>query len=88
MSLFFAGGLYVPLYAQVSQDSTSTTVSPSNKKAKGILVKGVVKNAKTKQTLSGINIDAEGFSAAITNDDGSFEIRVPNLCFKKTRFRN
>lgn len=79
VSLFFAGGLYVPLHAQVSQDSTSTTVASPNKKAKGILVKGVVKNAKTKQTLSGINIDAEGFSAAITNDDGSFEIRVPHL---------
>ena len=79
MSLFFAGGLYVPLYAQVSQDSTSTTVVSPKKKIKGILVKGVIKNAKTKQTLPGINIDAEGFSATITNDDGSFEIRVPNL---------
>lgn len=80
VSLFFGGELYVPLYAQVSQDSTSTTtVATPNKKPKGILVKGVVKNAKTKQTLSGINITVEGFSAAITNDDGSFEVRVPNL---------
>lgn len=79
MSLFFAGELYAPLYAQVSQDSTSTAVATTNKKPKGILVKGIVKNAKTKQTLSGINITAEGFSATITNDDGSFEIRVPNL---------
>ena len=79
LSLFFASELFVPIYAQVSQDSTSTVVVTPNKKPKGILVKGVVKNAKTKQTLSGINISVEGFSATITNDDGSFQIGVPNL---------
>ncbi|MFV5690449.1 SusC/RagA family TonB-linked outer membrane protein [Flavobacterium sp. LT1R49] len=79
VSMFFAGELYVPLYAQEAQDSTTTAITTTNKKVKGILVKGVVKNAKTKVALSGINIAVEGFSAAITNDDGSFEIRVPNL---------
>ncbi|MFV8376253.1 SusC/RagA family TonB-linked outer membrane protein [Flavobacterium sp. LB1P71] len=79
VSMFFAGELYVPLYAQKAQDSTTTAIPTINKKVKGILVKGVVKNAKTKVALSGINITVEGFSAAITNDDGSFEIRVPNL---------
>ncbi|MFV8324421.1 SusC/RagA family TonB-linked outer membrane protein [Flavobacterium sp. ZS1P14] len=79
VSMFFAGELYVPLYGQATQDSTATAITTINKKVKGILVKGVVKNAKTKVALSGINIAVEGFSAAITNDDGSFEIRVPNL---------
>lgn len=79
VSLFFAGGLYVPLYAQEVKDSTVTVITPLNKKVKGILVKGVVKNARTKLALSGINVAVEGFSAAITKNDGSFEIRVPNL---------
>ncbi len=79
VSLFFVGDLYVPLYAQEAQDSTATATTTINKKVKGILVRGVVKSAKTKVALSGINIAVENFSAAITNDDGSFEIRVPNL---------
>ena len=66
------------LYAQTAQDST-VTVTPHPKKVEGILVKGVVKNAKTKTGLSGINVAVKGFSAAITKDDGSFEIRVPHL---------
>ncbi|OYX86024.1 MAG: SusC/RagA family TonB-linked outer membrane protein [Flavobacteriales bacterium 32-34-25] len=78
-SLFFAVALDVSLYAQEAQDSTATAITNKNKTIKGILVKGVVKSAKTKTALSGINIAVEGFSAVITNDDGSFEIKVPNL---------
>jgi TonB-linked SusC/RagA family outer membrane protein len=77
--MFFAGELYVPLYAQQSHDSTAVAITTTKKTTKGILVKGVIKSAKTKGALSGINIAVENFSAAITNDDGSFEIRVPNL---------
>jgi TonB-linked SusC/RagA family outer membrane protein len=80
VSLFFAGGLDASLYAQETQDSTATaTTTNINKKVKGILVQGVVKNAKTNQFLSGINITVEGYSAVITNDDGSFKIGVPHL---------
>lgn len=79
MSIFFIGELYVPLYAQEAQDSTATTMSTTKIITKGILVKGVVKNAKTKGALSGINVAVDGFSAVITNDDGSFEIKVPHL---------
>ena len=76
VSLFFAGSLEAQLYAQEVQDSTATA---PQKKVQGILVQGVVKSAKTNAGLSGINIAVEGFSAAITEDDGSFEIGVPNL---------
>jgi TonB-linked SusC/RagA family outer membrane protein len=84
MSLFFAGALNVPLYAQTVQDSTETAVPmmtpiKDNKIKKGVLVKGVVKSAKTKTGLSGINVGVKDFSAAITNDDGTFEINVPTL---------
>ena len=78
MSLFFAGELYAPLYAQETQDSTSTAISTKKIITKGFLVKGVVKDAKTFKVLSGINITVKGFSGVISNDDGSFEIRVPN----------
>ena len=81
-SLLFAGGFVAPLYAQEAKDSTSTPTPIVLKKAtsiKGISIKGAVKSAKTKQPLSGINIAVEGFSSAITNDDGSFEIKAPNL---------
>lgn len=79
MSLFVAGSLSGQLYAQTAQDSTQTVTKAAPKKVVGILVKGVVKSAKTKVGLSGINISVNGFSAAITNNDGSFEIRVPHL---------
>ena len=79
MSLFFAGSLSGQLYAQTTQDSTATAITPTPKKVVGIMVKGVVKGSKTKVGLSGINVAVKGFSAAITNNDGSFEIRVPHL---------
>ena len=82
-SIFFAGSLSVQLYAQTVQDSTVTVIampkSASPKIIKGILVKGVVKSAKTKIGLSGMSVAVTDFSATITNNDGSFEIRVPNL---------
>jgi TonB-linked SusC/RagA family outer membrane protein len=78
ISIFFAGSLSVQLHAQTAQDST-VTVTATPKKVEGILVKGVVKNAKSKTGLSGINVVVKGFSAAITKDDGTFEIRVPHL---------
>lgn len=82
VSVFCAGELYAPLYAQETQDSTAiakTINTTVNKKINGILVEGVVRNAKTQEALSGINVTVEDFSAVITNDDGSFKIKVPNL---------
>lgn len=80
ISILFAGSFTEHLHAQMTQDSITTiTNTPKTKKVEGILVKGVVKNAKTKLGLSAINVAVNGFSAAITNDDGSFEIRVPHL---------
>ncbi|TDD95740.1 SusC/RagA family TonB-linked outer membrane protein [Flavobacterium cellulosilyticum] len=77
ISTFFAGNLNAKLYAQTSQDSTATVVKFN--KAKGVTVQGVIKNAKTKEGLSGINVVVKGYSATITNNDGSFKIRVPHL---------
>jgi TonB-dependent SusC/RagA subfamily outer membrane receptor len=40
-------------------------------------VTGVVKDASTGKPLPGINISVEGFSSAITEDNGSYSIKVP-----------
>ena len=79
ISVFFAGSLNLELNAQTAQDSTVTVTPAKPKKVEGILVKGIVKNAKTNVGLPGINVAVNGFSAAISHDDGSFEIRVPHL---------
>lgn len=41
-------------------------------------VRGVIKEAATGIPLPGINISVPGYSAAITNEKGSFRIKVPN----------
>ncbi|WP_281225992.1 SusC/RagA family TonB-linked outer membrane protein [Flavobacterium aquiphilum] len=79
VSILFAGGFNLELYAQTAKDSTATVAPQPQKDIKGIVVKGVVKSARTNAAISGINISVEGFSASITNDDGSFSIKVPNL---------
>lgn len=76
LCILFLGGIDSNLYAQNISDSTSVD---SKIKDKGIQVIGLVKNAKTGKTISGINIAVKGFSAAITNEDGSFSINVPHL---------
>jgi len=76
VSLFLSGGIEAQLQAQTAKDSIAAV---SQKKVNGIIIKGNIKNAKTNAPLSGINVTVEGFSAAISNNDGSFEIRVPNL---------
>lgn len=79
VSVFCVGGLSVSLHAQEAPQTKTTAKTTINNKTKAILVNGVVKSAASGQALSGINISVEGFSAAITKDDGSFSIKVPNL---------
>lgn len=63
------------LYAQNSSDSLLVDSQPKI----GVEVSGLIKNAKTGKGISGINIAVENFSAAITEEDGSFSIKVPHL---------
>ncbi|WP_233622058.1 SusC/RagA family TonB-linked outer membrane protein [Flavobacterium agrisoli] len=85
-SLFFAGGLATQLHAQTVNDSIEAAATGDKKEAKaqvhklkGILVQGIVKDAKTNEGISGINVSVKGYSAAITEDNGTFKIEVPNL---------
>ncbi|MEH6659319.1 SusC/RagA family TonB-linked outer membrane protein [Leeuwenhoekiella marinoflava] len=77
ISMFFVGTLGENLYAQREQENDSTTDSVTEQK--GILIKGVIKDAENGLGISGINIAAGNYASAISNDDGTFEINVPHL---------
>src|ERR1035437_9390992 len=77
MSLFIAlTNLYS--YAQNNSAMPKATVVTKQKNA-GFKVTGTVKAASTGKGLPGINISVPGYSAAITNDKGSFTITVPEM---------
>lgn len=80
-TVFFTASFCSTLQAQTVQDSTATETDAIAKirKKEGIIVKGIVKNAKNKKGIAGANIEVKGFSSAITEDDGSFKINVPHL---------
>lgn len=56
----------VPANAQTKDDPSTYTVT------------GTVRDAVTKQPLPGININVKDIASAITEDDGSYSIRVPS----------
>ena len=75
LCILLFGGIDRNLYAQNSSDSLLVDSQPKI----GVEVSGLIKNAKTGKGISGINIAVENFSAAITEEDGSFSIKVPHL---------
>ncbi len=75
LCLFLYGGVTQGLYAQ----STADTTDVASESSKGIAVTGIIKNAANGKGISGINIAVPNFSAAISNEDGSFSINVPHL---------
>lgn len=74
LCILLFGGTSVNLYAQ---DSDSKAVSAQT--SKGIEIKGLIKNAKTGKGIPGINVAVKDFSAAISDDQGNFSIKVPHL---------
>ncbi|MDF2192894.1 SusC/RagA family TonB-linked outer membrane protein [Paraflavitalea sp. CAU 1676] len=60
------------------KDSTAAVVVVKAVEKKGVPVSGVVKDAATGKGLAGIRIEVEGFSAAITDDQGKFSIIAPS----------
>ncbi|KJD31627.1 membrane protein [Tamlana nanhaiensis] len=75
LCILLFGGIGMNLHAQNSSDSNQETASEKE----GIKIEGLIKNANTGEGISGINIAVEDFSAAISEDDGSFSINVPHL---------
>src|SRR5215217_92031 len=59
-------------------DSLSNAPIINIAEQKGVPVTGVITDAATKKPLPGINISLPGYSAALTDDNGKFTIRVPD----------
>lgn len=65
----------------VAQQNDATATSAKIKTAtnvKAARLKGVVKEAASGKALPGISVSVEGYSATLTNDDGEFNISVPD----------
>src|SRR5882724_10025826 len=65
------------LQAQQATDPAKPA-SAETTKAGGLTVTGVIKDAATGKPLPAINISIPDYSAALTDDNGSFTIKVPN----------
>nr|WP_294903962.1 SusC/RagA family TonB-linked outer membrane protein [uncultured Lacibacter sp.] len=60
--------------AQQKTTATTDTIPTSQK----IVVTGKVTDAANKKPLAGIRVEVKNFSAAITDDDGAFTLKVPS----------
>lgn len=65
------------LEAQTEPAATDTIII--NKQAvKGVSVSGKIVDAASKKAVAGVRVQVPGFSATITDDNGSFTIQVPS----------
>lgn len=64
--------------AMSNTDASASVNSPTTKNIASQRVGGVVKDAVTGKPLAAINISIPDFSAALTDDNGKFTIKVPN----------
>jgi len=65
----------------MAQQNDSTAIATKTKAAahvRTIKVKGVVKEAASGKALPGMSVSVEGFSATLTNDNGEFNLSIPN----------
>lgn len=66
----------------MAQKADSTATKASGKEAKqdatALTASGTIKDAATGKPISGVNVSVADFSAAITNEKGSFTIKVPS----------
>lgn len=64
LTLLLIGMITIPVHAQSGESMPYT-------------IKGTVRDAATKKPLAGINITVQGISSAITEDDGTYSIKIP-----------
>ncbi|WP_207495870.1 SusC/RagA family TonB-linked outer membrane protein [Aridibaculum aurantiacum] len=65
--------------AQDTRTGNDTIVVNQSTSAKGIVITGSVTDAATYKGITGIRVKVEGFSAALTDANGSFKLKVPSL---------
>lgn len=63
---------------EVAAQQTNTTKKDSLPAAQKIVITGNVTDAANKKPLAGIRVEVKNFSAAITDDDGAFTLKVPS----------
>lgn len=68
-----ATGMLMAQETPVADSSAATTSAQ-----KGLLVKGRITDAATRKGAAGARVQVEGFSAAITDADGRFTLKVPS----------
>ena len=62
-----------------AQKAPQDTIQISRSKIKkGVPLTGVIKDAATDKPIVGASVSVEGFSAAITDENGKFTVNVPN----------
>src|SRR3954469_23066974 len=66
------------LFAQEGNAGDTIIVATKAKANKGVTVSGSIKDAATGKPLPAINISIPDFSAALTDDNGNFSIKVPD----------
>ena len=78
ITLLLAGAVCTSASVQAQQTNKAKADSVLIKKD-AISITGTVKDAATGKPLSGIRAAVKDFSAAITEDDGTFTLKVPSL---------
>ncbi len=73
-----AMALAVVTVLQAQGPDSTAAVTVAKKAEKGVPVTGVVTDAATGKPLPAINISVTNFSAALTDDNGRFTVRVPD----------
>src|SRR6188472_3579031 len=74
------------LFAQDNADTTVINIPRFDITKGAVIVTGVIKDAGTGKPLPAINVSVPDFSAALTDDNGKFSIKVPN--YNSTLFIN
>src|SRR5665647_445012 len=76
------------LFAQDNNSDTTIIIktNPSANTRNAVMVTGVIKDAGSGKPLAAINVSVPEFSAALTDDNGNFSIKVPD--YNSTLFIN
>jgi TonB-linked SusC/RagA family outer membrane protein len=64
--------------AAQTEPAAKDTIIINKEAVKGVPVSGKIVDGATKKAVSGARVNVPGFSAAITDDNGSFTIQVPS----------
>src|SRR5882757_8453892 len=76
--LMFFGMAVIAGPALFAQQAPAGDTVKAPVQAKGLMATGIIKDAANGKPLAAINISIPGYSAALTDDNGRFSIKVPD----------